>query len=93
MRGSIVEASLKQSIGLPPQFQPTVPAVAGQNGTVKAFILPDNKTGVLFVGSFSPSSEQTFEQDIVTGVNTFKQRGVQQLIIDLSNNGGGFHRG
>jgi hypothetical protein len=90
MLANIIDASPKQSIGLPQPFQPTVPIISGQNGVVKSYILSDNKTGVLFVGSFSPASEQSFQQDIVTGVNTFKQRGVTQLIVDLSNNGGGF---
>ncbi|KAF8500550.1 hypothetical protein BU17DRAFT_102522 [Hysterangium stoloniferum] len=87
MRGNFIDGSLKQALGLPPQFQPTVPIIAGQNGTVKSFILPDNKTGVLFVGSFE-GDEQQFQQDTVTAVNAFKARGVSQLIIDITNNGG-----
>ncbi|KIJ47498.1 hypothetical protein M422DRAFT_248919, partial [Sphaerobolus stellatus SS14] len=89
MRGNIIDGSLKKAIGLPQQFQPTVPIIAGQNGTVKSFILSDNITGVLFVGSFE-GSEQQFQQDTVTAMNTFQQRGVKQLIIDVTNNGGGF---
>ncbi|KAF8579069.1 hypothetical protein K439DRAFT_1638297 [Ramaria rubella] len=90
MRGSILDGSLKNAIGLPVPFQPTVPIIAGQDDAVKSFILPDGITGVLFVGSFEPNDEQTFEQDIVTSMNTFTQNGVRQLIVDLTNNGGGF---
>lgn len=85
--GNIIDGSLKQAIGLPQQFQPTVPIIAGQNGAVKSFILPDNITGVLFLGSFS-DDEANFQNDTVTAVNVFKQRGVKQLILDVTNNGG-----
>ncbi|KAF8579062.1 hypothetical protein K439DRAFT_1360350 [Ramaria rubella] len=90
MQASIVDVSPKTALELPSPFQPTVPIIAGQNGAIKSFILPDGITGVLFVGSFSPSNEQSFEQDTVASINTFKKQGVRQLIVDLTNNGGGF---
>lgn len=90
-RGEIIDGSLKQAIGLPAPFQPNLPLIAGQNGSTKAFILSDNITGVLFVGSFG-DDEALFQTNVVTAVNTFKQRGVTQLIIDLTNNGGACKR-
>jgi len=88
MRGNIIDGSLKRAVGLPQQFQPTVPIIAGQNGTVKSYILPDKITGVLFVGSFEGDEEQ-FQQDTLSAINTFTSSGVKQLIVDITNNGGG----
>jgi hypothetical protein len=87
VRAEIVDASLTLTMGLPPAFQPTAPIITGRNGTVKSYILPDSITGVLFVGSFG-GDEQMFQQDTVTAVTAFKEKGVTQLIVDLTNNGG-----
>lgn len=87
VRANIIDGSLKQAIALPTQFQPTVPVIAGETGTVKSYILPDNKTGVLFVGSFE-GNETMFQQDTATAVEAFKRAGVTQMIVDVTNNGG-----
>ncbi|GJJ13364.1 hypothetical protein Clacol_007616 [Clathrus columnatus] len=88
-RANVIDGSLKQAIALPTQFQPTVPIIAGESGTVKSYILPDNKTGVLFVGSFE-GDETMFQQDTATAIEAFKAAGVTQMIVDITNNGGGF---
>ena len=43
----------------------------------------------MFVGSFEGDFVQ-FQTDTVSAINAFKAAGVSRLIIDLSNNGGGF---
>ena len=43
----------------------------------------------MFVGSFEGEFVQ-FQTDTVSAINAFKAAGVSRLILDLSNNGGGF---
>ncbi|KAF8525560.1 hypothetical protein BU17DRAFT_41653 [Hysterangium stoloniferum] len=86
-RGDIIDGSLKRAIGLPSQFRPKLSNLSGQDGSVKSYILPDGKSGVLFVGSFT--DDLNFQQETVTAINTFKSKGVSQLIIDVTNNPGG----
>lgn len=45
----ITDGLLSKAVGLPPQFQPTVPATAGSDDAIKSFILPDKKTGVVCI--------------------------------------------
>ncbi|KAI0705325.1 hypothetical protein C8Q76DRAFT_683057 [Earliella scabrosa] len=80
----------KNAVGLPPQFEPTLPRLNGSEGVIKSYILPDKKTGVMFVGSFEPDDFFQFQTDVQDTFNEFQSAGLSQLIIDLSNNGGGF---
>ncbi|CUA67231.1 hypothetical protein RSOLAG22IIIB_07285 [Rhizoctonia solani] len=63
--------------------------VAGGDGQLKAYILADNKTGVLMVGSFGGNYTK-FQTDTVAALASFKSAGVQQLIVDTTGNGGGY---
>ncbi|THU97635.1 hypothetical protein K435DRAFT_753812 [Dendrothele bispora CBS 962.96] len=89
-RGVIVDKSNSSAIGLPQQFEPTIPSVDGSTGVIKNFLLPDNETGVMFVGSFEPDDFDQFQTDVVDAIDSFKAAGVTRLLIDLTNNGGGF---
>ncbi|EJD02041.1 uncharacterized protein FOMMEDRAFT_141224 [Fomitiporia mediterranea MF3/22] len=88
-RAVIRDSSSSNAIGLPPQFQPTLPQVNTSAGVIKSYILPDNQTGVMFVGSFEGDFVQ-FQTDTVSAMNHFLSVGVTRLLIDLTNNGGGF---
>ncbi|KAF9467146.1 hypothetical protein BDZ94DRAFT_1249683 [Collybia nuda] len=88
-KADIIDKSNLSAIDLPPRFQPNLPPVAGSGGVIKSFILPDKKTGVMFVGSFGGDFDG-FQSDTVAAINSFKAAGVTQLLIDLTNNGGGF---
>ncbi|KAG6836074.1 hypothetical protein H0H93_011655 [Arthromyces matolae] len=88
-KGNIIDKSNSKAIGLPPQFIPSLPFVAGSEGVIKSFLLPDNETGVMFVGSFEGDFDG-FQADVVNAITAFKEAGVTQLLIDLTNNGGGF---
>lgn len=88
-KGNIIDVSHSTSVGLPQQFLPTLPTVPGSTGVIKSFILPGNHTGVMFVGSFEGDFDQ-FMSDTVQAINAFKEAGVTRLILDLTNNGGGF---
>ncbi|KAI0052380.1 hypothetical protein FA95DRAFT_1392982 [Auriscalpium vulgare] len=85
----IVDLAPKQAVGLPGPFIPTLPQVNGSTGVIKSYILDDKKTGVMFIGSFEGDFVQ-FQTDTVAAINQFKASGVTNLLIDITNNGGGF---
>ncbi|KAF7343425.1 TSPc domain-containing protein [Mycena venus] len=86
---NIIDKSTSSAVGLPSQFEPTLPTVGGDQGVMKSYILPGNKTGVMFIGSFEGDFDG-FQNDTQSAIAAFKAAGVTQLLIDLSNNGGGF---
>ncbi|EKM57181.1 uncharacterized protein PHACADRAFT_160711 [Phanerochaete carnosa HHB-10118-sp] len=88
-RAAIVDKSNSNAVGLPQQFIPTLSPVNGSTGVIKSFILPSNKTGVMFVGSFEGDFNQ-FQTDTDAAIKQFKASGVTRLLVDLTNNGGGF---
>ncbi|KAI0289964.1 hypothetical protein BC826DRAFT_1106720 [Russula brevipes] len=77
------------NLGLPSPFSPSLPPTEGSTGTVKSFLLPGNKTGVMFVGSFDGDTRQ-FQLDVQAAINQFKSSGVTNLLIDVTNNPGGW---
>ncbi|KAI0075954.1 hypothetical protein K474DRAFT_1317140 [Panus rudis PR-1116 ss-1] len=88
-RAVIIDKAPGNGVGLPDPFLPRLPPVNGSTGVIKSFILPDNKTGVMFVGSFEGDFVQ-FQTDTVAAINQFKASGVTHLLLDLTDNGGGF---
>ncbi|KAG6864821.1 hypothetical protein C0991_006942, partial [Blastosporella zonata] len=88
-KGDAIDKSNSNAIALPPRYVPALPPVSGSEGVIKSFILPDNKTGVMFVGSFAGDFDG-FQTDVVSTITAFKEAGVSQLLLDLTNNGGGF---
>ncbi|KAL5498002.1 hypothetical protein ACEPAH_2933 [Sanghuangporus vaninii] len=88
-RAAIRDVAPGNAIGLPQPFLPTVPPVDPSAGVIKSFILPDGQTGVMFVGSFEGDFLQ-FQTDTVNAMNSFLSANVSRLLIDLTNNGGGF---
>ena len=44
----------------------------------------------MFVGDFEPDSFDGFQADVVSVISAFKAAKVDRLLIDLTNNGGGF---
>lgn len=48
-KANIIDKSTSSAVGLPPQFEPTLPTVGGDQGVMKSYILPGNKTGVVRV--------------------------------------------
>ncbi|TFK75632.1 hypothetical protein BDN72DRAFT_448111 [Pluteus cervinus] len=88
--GSIIDKSQNSAVGLPSEYIPTLPTQPGSEGVIKSYILPDNKTGVMFVGSFEPDNFYGFQLDTVAAVDSFLAANVSRVIIDLTNNGGGY---
>ncbi|EIM87280.1 uncharacterized protein STEHIDRAFT_156264 [Stereum hirsutum FP-91666 SS1] len=88
-RGALFANTRSNAIGLPQPFLPNLPPVNGSEDVIKSFVL-DNTTGVMFVGSFEPTDFDQFQFDVQAAVENFQAANVTRLLIDLTNNGGGF---
>ncbi|THU78746.1 hypothetical protein K435DRAFT_786117 [Dendrothele bispora CBS 962.96] len=75
---------------LPPELQPASPPLNGSFGVGQFFMLDDGITGVLALGSFSGADFDTMESSLLEGLLGLKSMGATQLVVDVSNNGGGF---
>ncbi|CAE7110160.1 unnamed protein product [Rhizoctonia solani] len=84
-----ISAAPAKSVGLPQPNIPTQPDVINGTDVIKAYILPDKKTGVLMVGSFG-GDYAGFQNDTINALSKFKAAKVQQLIVDTTGNGGGY---
>ena len=74
---------------LPPDLQPAGP-LDGSAGDAQFFMLDDGKTGVLALGSFSWDSIYNGENALMKGFQSLRAANATQLIVDVSNNGGGY---
>ncbi|KZV63402.1 hypothetical protein PENSPDRAFT_211766 [Peniophora sp. CONT] len=90
IRGSMFDLSARKDVALPGPFVPVLPTTGGSEGVIKSYVLPGNKTGVMFVGSFEPDDFDGFQADVKNAIDDILTSGADQLIIDLSNNGGCF---
>ncbi|KAH8833458.1 hypothetical protein DL96DRAFT_1771318 [Flagelloscypha sp. PMI_526] len=77
-------------VPMPASFKPTLTPTNGSSGALRGYILPGSTTGVMFVTTFSPSDFYAFQGHVTAVINDFKAAGVTKLIIDTSNNGGGY---
>jgi hypothetical protein len=81
----------KTAINLPQPYIPTTQNATGSNDVLYFSMLPDTqkKTGVLTIGSFS-SNYTEFPGLAKAGFDFFRDQGAEYLIIDVTNNGGGY---
>ncbi|KAI0367401.1 hypothetical protein BV20DRAFT_562841 [Pilatotrama ljubarskyi] len=85
----MLDSTPLQDVLLPPGLTPKNP-LPGSSGVAQFFMLDDKKTGVLSLGSFSSGSLNSLNAALLTGLQNLKSQGATQLIVDVSNNGGGF---
>ncbi|KAF9041554.1 hypothetical protein BJ165DRAFT_1406469 [Panaeolus papilionaceus] len=86
----MMDTSPPSDVVLPSGLQPALPAVNGSRSVSQFYMLKDGKTGVMALGSFSDSNFSTFLLGMLSGLTNLKNLGATQLIVDVSNNGGGF---
>lgn len=77
------------AVGLPDPYIPTLEPTKGSAGPIKSYILPGKRTGVMFVGSFAGDIIQS-QVDIAAAFDQFSASGVTNLVIDVTDNGGGY---
>ncbi|KAH9485462.1 Peptidase S41 family protein ustP [Psilocybe cubensis] len=77
-------------IDLPEHLQPSLPSLNQSYSVAQFYILNDNLTGVLALGSFSAKNFTLFGASLLEGLLELKAAGVKRLIVDVTNNGGGY---
>ncbi|KAJ7072240.1 hypothetical protein C8F01DRAFT_1044732 [Mycena amicta] len=85
----LVDASPLWDVELPEELLPALPAL-NQSYSVAQFYLLDNSTGVLALGSFSAANFTAFMESLLDGLAELKALGASRLIVDVTNNGGGY---
>ncbi|KJA25540.1 hypothetical protein HYPSUDRAFT_64718 [Hypholoma sublateritium FD-334 SS-4] len=77
-------------VTLPAILQPTLVPLEGSRNVAQFYLARDGKTGVLALGSFSDTNYSAFLSSLLTGLQSLTKLGATQLIVDVTNNGGGF---
>ncbi|TFY58144.1 hypothetical protein EVJ58_g6598 [Rhodofomes roseus] len=92
-KNELFDASMAQNIELPAEMTPSSP-LNGSSGVAQFYMLnasvTDAPTGVLMLGSFSASSFNELQSSLLDGLKNLKTEGAEQLIVDVTNNGGGY---
>lgn len=70
-------------IDLPEHLQPKLPALEQSYSVAQFFMLNDNRTGVLALGSFSAKSFSAFGHSLLNGLQELRARGAKNLIVDV----------
>ncbi|KAK0485881.1 hypothetical protein IW261DRAFT_1452570 [Armillaria novae-zelandiae] len=86
----IVDAIPPTDIKLPEELQPTPQALNESYSVAQFYLLDDKTTGVLALGSFSAQNFSTFQSSLLSGLNGLKALGAERLVVDVTNNGGGY---
>ena len=60
-----------------------MPALNQSYSVAQFYILDDNITGVLALGSFSAKNYTAFGLSLLTGLKELKTAGVERLIVDV----------
>ncbi|KAJ3735806.1 hypothetical protein DFJ43DRAFT_1212282, partial [Lentinula guzmanii] len=85
-----IDALPLSDIDLPEVMQPSEPALNESYSVAQFYMLSDNITGVLALGSFSAANFSAFQYSLLDGLVKLKSLGATQLLVDVTNNGGGY---
>jgi hypothetical protein len=81
---------LRTAIDLPPSFVPTSPNLTGSNDATHFTMLSNTSVGVMMLGSFHSSSPTLWRRMVTDGIANLKAQGADHLLIDVTNNPGGY---
>ena len=70
-------------IDLPESLQPNMSALNQSYSVAQFYILKDNITGVLALGSFSAKNFTIFGKSLLAGLQGLKTAGAERLIVDV----------
>lgn len=70
-------------IDLPEHLQPVLPALDHSYSVAQFYMLNDNRTGVLALGSFSAANFSAFGNSLLAGLQGLKAMGAKNLIVDV----------
>ncbi|KAK7005599.1 hypothetical protein R3P38DRAFT_3326167 [Favolaschia claudopus] len=77
-------------VELPEELLPLPIALNQSYSVAQFYMLSDNITGVLALGSFSAANFTAFMGSLLDGLQELKSQGASRLIVDVTNNGGGY---
>ncbi|KIY53947.1 hypothetical protein FISHEDRAFT_32250 [Fistulina hepatica ATCC 64428] len=86
----ILDGTALSDIDLPETLQPGLAPLNESYSVAEFFMLNDSITGVLALGSFSAKNFSMFQESLLNGLQALKLQGATQLIVDVTNNGGGY---
>ncbi|KAF5316870.1 hypothetical protein D9611_003976 [Ephemerocybe angulata] len=86
----LLDGSPLSDVSLPERLSPSLESINGSYSVAEFFMLNDSATGVLALGSFSAKNYTHFGQALLEGLQGLKKAGAERLIVDVSNNGGGY---
>ncbi|PPQ81939.1 hypothetical protein CVT25_013787 [Psilocybe cyanescens] len=86
----LIDESHLTDVVLPPTLVPVLVPVDGSYNAAQFYLSTDKKTGILALGSFSDNDYQGFMVSLLNGLVQLKSLGTTQLIVDVTNNGGGY---
>ncbi|KAF5322155.1 hypothetical protein D9619_001894 [Psilocybe cf. subviscida] len=86
----VLDAVPLTDIDLPEHLQPGLPALNESYSVAQFYMLDDQNTGVLALGSFSAKNFSLFGASLLKGLQELKRKGAEKLIVDVTNNGGGY---
>lgn len=71
------------NLDLPEHLQPSLPALNQSYSVAQFYLLKDNVTGVLALGSFSAKNFTAFGASLLDGLLELKAKGAKNLIVDV----------
>ncbi|KAL0578755.1 hypothetical protein V5O48_003253 [Marasmius crinis-equi] len=87
----ILDGTPLSDIDLPEVLTPSEESLNSSYSVAQFYQLEsDNETGVLALGSFSARNFSLFQSSLLNGLQELKELGAKKLIVDVTNNGGGY---
>lgn len=86
----ILDAIPLSDIELPRELQPSLAPLNQSYSVAHFYMLNGSSTGVLALGSFSAANFTKFGSSLLDGLTSLKELGPKNLIVDVTNNGGGY---
>ncbi|KAJ2919861.1 hypothetical protein MD484_g543, partial [Candolleomyces efflorescens] len=86
----LIDSSPLSNVLLPEELKPSLSPVNGSRSVSQFYLLKDGTTGVLALGSFSDTDYSELHRGLLVGLLNLKSLGATRLVVDVSNNGGGY---
>jgi hypothetical protein len=88
----VLDALPLTDVDLPGTLLPGIEPLNSSYSVAQFYMLNGTfeKTGVLALGSFAAANFTRFQQSLLDGLLELKEKGAESLIVDVTNNGGGY---
>lgn len=80
---AILDATTLANVELPEELQPIPVALNESYSVAQFYLLNDNITGVLALGSFSAANFSAFMGSLLDGLQELKSMGASRLLVDV----------